>query len=172
VVLLGLALGTSLALGGLRIGPVTVSGNSLLIPALIIGFVYIPYVARPIRGQVLTLSQRDFVDAARLAGASRTRIMAAEILPNLTSTILVFVPLILANAILLEAALSYLGAGVQPPNASWGTMMAAGIQLLPAALHLTLVPGMALVITVLSINLFADGLRDALDPHGTTKWRP
>jgi len=172
VVLLGLALGTSLALGGLRIGPVTVAGNSLLIPALIIGFVNIPYVARPIRGEVLTLSQRDFVDAARTAGAGPVRIMTVEILPNLTSTILVFVPLILANAILLEAALSYLGAGVQPPNASWGTMMANGIQLLPAALHLTLVPGVALVITVLSINLFADGLRDAVDPHGSPRWRP
>jgi peptide/nickel transport system permease protein len=172
VVLLGLALGTSLALGGLKVGPLTLSGNSLLIPALIIGFVYIPYVARPIRGQVLTLSQRDFVDAARTAGAGPVRIMASEILPNLTSTILVFAPLILANAILLEAALSYLGAGVQPPNASWGSMMADGIQLIPAALHLTLVPGIALVLTVMSINLFAEGLRDALDPHGTTRWRP
>jgi peptide/nickel transport system permease protein len=171
VVLLGLALGTSLALGGLKIGPFVVSGNSFLIPALIIGFVYIPYVARPIRGQVLALSKRDFIDAARAAGAGPLRVMVSEILPNLTSTIIVFVPLIVANAVLLEAGLSYLGAGVQPPNASWGTMMSEGIQLLPTALHLTLEPGIAVILTVLSINMFGEGLRDALDPHGTTRRR-
>ena len=87
-----------------------------MVPAVIIGVVYIPYVAKPIRAQVLTLREREFVDAARQQGLRPARIMFGEILPNLSSTILVFVPLILANAILLEAALSYLGAGVQPPN--------------------------------------------------------
>jgi peptide/nickel transport system permease protein len=165
VVLLGIALGTSLALGGLNLGLFTVSGTSLLVPAFIIGFVYIPYVAKPVRGQVLGLRQREFVEAARLQGLGSLRILWSEVLPNLASTIIVFIPLTIANAILLEAGLSYLGAGVQPPNPSWGTMIADGIQLLPSAIHLTLVPGAMLVLAVLGINVFGDGVRDALDPH-------
>jgi peptide/nickel transport system permease protein len=165
VVLLGIALGTSLALGGLNLGLFTLSGNSLLVPALVIGFVYIPYVAKPIRGQILALREREFVDAARLQGQGSLRILWSELLPNVSSTIVVFVPLTIANAILLEAGLSYLGAGVQPPNPSWGTMIADGIQLLPGAIHLTLVPGAMLVLAVLGINVFGDGVRDALDPH-------
>src|SRR5262245_11508218 len=160
-VLLGVALGTSLALGGLNLGLFTLSGNSLMVPAVIIGFVYIPYVARPVRSQVLSLREREFVDAARLQGLRSTRILASEVLPNLASTLIVLIPLMLANAILLEAGLSYLGAGIQPPNPSWGTMIGDGIQLLPTALHLTLVPGALLVLTVLGINVFGDGVRDA-----------
>jgi peptide/nickel transport system permease protein len=169
VVLLGIALGTALALGGLTVGPITLSGNSLLVPALIIGFVYIPYVARPVRGQVLALRERDFVEAARAGGLSDLRIVFSELLPNLASTVIVFIPLMVANAILLEAGLSYLGAGVQPPNPSWGTMISDGIQLLPSALHLTLVPGAMLVLAVLGINVFGDGVRDALDPHAPVR---
>jgi peptide/nickel transport system permease protein len=165
VVLLGIALGTSLALGGLNLGLFTLSGNSLLVPAFIIGFVYIPYVAKPIRGQVLALREREFVDAARIQGIGSLRILVSELLPNVASTLIVFIPLTIANAILLEAGLSYLGAGVQPPNPSWGTMIADGIQLLPSAIHLTLVPGAMLVLAVLGINVFGDGVRDALDPH-------
>jgi peptide/nickel transport system permease protein len=165
VVLLGIALGTSLALGGINLGLFTLSGNSLLVPAFIIGFVYIPYVAKPVRGQVLALREREFVDAARVQGLGTLRILWSELLPNVASTIIVFVPLTIANAILLEAGLSYLGAGVQPPNPSWGTMIADGIQLLPSAIHLTLVPGAMLVLAVLGINVFGDGVRDALDPH-------
>ena len=165
VVLLGIALGTSLALGGLNLGLFTLSGNSLLVPAFIIGFVYIPYVAKAVRGQVLSLREREFVDAARTQGMSSLRILWSEVLPNVASTLIVFVPLTIANAILLEAGLSYLGAGVQPPNPSWGTMIADGIQLLPSAIHLTLVPGAMLVLAVLGINVFGDGVRDALDPH-------
>ena len=164
-VLLGVALGASLAVGG--IGPI--KGNSLLVPAIVIGIVYIPYVARPIRGQVLTLREREFIDAARQQGLSHSRIMFSEVLPNLASTIIVFVPLILANAILLEAGLSYLGAGVQPPNPSWGTMISDGIRTIPAAFHNVLVPGIMLVLTVMSINIFGDGLRDALDPRAKVR---
>ena len=91
--------------------------------------------------------------------------MASEILPNLASTIIVFIPLILANAILTEAALTFLGAGVQPPTPSWGTMISDGINTLPAAFHNVLIPGIMLVLAVLSINVFGDGLRDALDPR-------
>jgi peptide/nickel transport system permease protein len=169
VVLLGIALGTSLALGGISIGPITLSGNSLLVPALIIGFVYVPYVAKPIRGQVLALREREFVDAARLQGLGNTRILLSEVIPNVASTLIVFTPLMIANAILLEAGLSYLGAGVQPPNPSWGTMIGDGIALLPSAIHLTLVPGLMLVLAVLGINVFGDGVRDALDPRSRVR---
>jgi peptide/nickel transport system permease protein len=165
VVLLGIALGTSLALGGLNLGLFTLSGNSVLVPAFIIGFVYIPYVAKAVRAQVLSLREREFVDAARIQGLGSLRILWSEVLPNVASTLIVFVPLTIANAILLEAGLSYLGAGVQPPNPSWGTMIADGIQLLPSAIHLTLVPGLMLVLAVLGVNVFGDGVRDALDPH-------
>jgi peptide/nickel transport system permease protein len=169
VVLLGIALGTSLALGGITIGPLEIQGNSLLVPAFIIGIVYIPYVAKPIRGQVLGMREQEFVDAARVGGAGPLRIMWSEILPNLSSTIVVFIPLMIANAILLEAALSYLGAGVQPPNPSWGTMISDGIRLIPSAMHLTFVPGAMLVLAVLGINVFGDGVRDALDPRSKVR---
>jgi peptide/nickel transport system permease protein len=168
-VLLGVALGVSLAVGGIDLGIYNVKGNTLLVPAFVIGIVYIPYVAKPVRGQVLTLREREFVDAARQQGLSNRQIMSSEILPNLASTIVVFVPLILANAILLEAGLSYLGAGVQPPNPSWGTMISDGISTIPAAFHNVLVPGIMLVLAVLSINVFGDGLRDALDPRAKVR---
>ena len=164
-ILLGITLGTALAVGGL--GPL--KGNTLLLPAIVVGIVYIPYVAKPVRGQVLTMREREFIDAARQQGLSNWRIMFSEVMPNLSSTIVVFIPLILANAILLEAALSYLGAGVQPPNPSWGTMISDGIGTIPAAFHDVLVPGIMLVLTVLSINVFGDGLRDALDPRAKVR---
>lgn len=164
-VLLGVAIGTSLALGGIAIGPLKLSGNSLWIPAVIIGFVNIPYVAKPIRGQVIALREKEFVDAARILDAGALRIMLSEILPNLSSTIVVLLPLMIANSILLEAALSYLGAGVQPPNPSWGTMISDGVALITSSPHLMLVPGLTLVLAVLSINIFGEGVRDALDPR-------
>jgi peptide/nickel transport system permease protein len=169
VVLLGIALGTSLALGGISLGPLHLQGNSLMVPAFIIGVVYVPYVAKPIRGQVLGLREQEFVDAARVGGAGPLRIMWSEILPNVSSTLVVFVPLMIANAVLLEAALSYLGAGVQPPNPSWGTMIADGIRLIPSAMHMTFVPGAMLVLAVLGINVFGDGVRDALDPRAKVR---
>ena len=164
-ILLGVTLGTVLAVGG--IGPL--KGTTLMVPAVVIGIVYIPYVAKPIRGQVLQLREREFIDAARQQGQSHVRIMLFEILPNLASTIIVFIPLILANAILLEAALTFLGAGVQPPNPSWGTMISDGISTIPEAFHNVLVPGIMLVLAVLSINIFGDGLRDALDPRAKVR---
>ena len=168
-VLLGVALGVSLAVGGINFGLFTLRGNNLMVPAAIIGIVYIPYVGKPVRAQVLSMREREFVDAARQQGISDLRIMFSEILPNLASTIVVFVPLIIANAILLEAALSFLGAGVQPPNPSWGTMISDGVHTIPAAFHNVLVPGIMLVLTVLSINIFGDGLRDALDPRAKVR---
>src|SRR6266567_2982238 len=155
VVILGVALGTALALGG--IGPV--KGNSIFIPAFIIGVVYIPYLGKPIRGEVLRLREQDFVEAARVQGMGSWRIMLSEILPNLASMITVFVP------ILLEAYLSFLGAGVQAPNASWGTLISDGISYIQTTPTFSLIPGAMLVLAVLSINVVGDGIRDALDPR-------
>ena len=159
--LLGITLGTVLNVRGL--GPF--HSTTLLTTALVVGFVYIPYVVRPIRAQVLTLREREFVDAARQQGMGHLRIMFGELLPNVASTIIVFIPLMLANAIILEAALSYLGAGVQAPNSSWGTMIASGLVDFPGAFHTVLAPGIMLVLAVMSVNIFGDGLRDALDPR-------
>jgi peptide/nickel transport system permease protein len=169
VVILGVALGVALALGGLQLGPITISGDSLAIPIFIIGLVYVPYMARPVRGQVLSLREKEFVESARAQGAGPVRIMFTEVLPNLASTILVFFTLLIANAILLEAALSFLGAGVRPPNPSWGTMIDAGVERIATAPHLTIVPGLMLVLTVLALNVFGDGVRDALDPRAKVR---
>jgi peptide/nickel transport system permease protein len=167
--LLGLALGTALALGGLKIGPIEIQGDSKLIPILIIGLVQIPYMARPLRGQVLALREKEFVEAARAQGAGSLRIMFSEIVPNLASTIVVFFPLVVANAILTEAALSFLGAGVRPPNPSWGNILGEGIEKIVTAPHQTIVPGLMLVLTVLSLNVFGDGVRDAFDPRAKVR---
>jgi peptide/nickel transport system permease protein len=169
VVLLGVALGTSLALGGLEIGPIKVESGSLLVPIFVIGVVYVPYMARPLRGRVLSLREKEFVDAARAQGAGPFRIMFSELLPNLTTDIVVFFPLIVANAVLLEAALSFLGAGVQPPKPSLGTMIADGTGNIFNAVHLVLVPGLVLVVAVLALNVFGDGVRDALDPRARVR---
>jgi peptide/nickel transport system permease protein len=171
VLLLAVALGVSLAVGGLTIPliGVTIQSGSLWIPTLIIGVVNVVYLARPIRGQVLALREKEFIEAARAQGSGNLRIMFTELLPNLASTLLVFFPLIVANAILLEAALSFLGAGVQAPAPSWGTMISDGLKLLIGAPHLTLAPGIMLVLTVLSLNIFGEGVRDALDPRAKLK---
>ncbi len=136
-VILGVAVGTALALGG--IGPV--KGNSVYIPAFIIGVIYIPYLGMPVRSEVLRLRRQDFVDAARVQGIAPVRIMLSEVLPNAASTIIVFVPMMLAYSILLEAYLSFLGAGVQPPNASWGTLISEGINYIQTVPSFALIPG-------------------------------
>jgi peptide/nickel transport system permease protein len=169
VLLLAIALGTALAVGGLQIGPVTIPSGSIWIPILIIGVVYVPYMARPLRGEVLSLREKEFVEAAVSQGAGPLRVMFGELLPNLSSTIIVFFALNIANNMLLEAALSFLGVGVQPPNASWGTMIAGGFQLITSAPLLTIVPGTMILLTVLSLNVFGDGLRDALDPKSKVR---
>jgi peptide/nickel transport system permease protein len=167
VYLLGIVLGVTLAIGGLDLGLFKISGSSLLITSMIIGVIYVPYVGKPIRGQVLGLREREFVDAARQQGLGHARIMFSEILPNVASTIIVFIPLTLANAILTEAGLSFLGAGVRPPNPSWGTMISEGIGL--SAIHTVLVPGLMLVLCVLGVNVFGDGVRDAIDPRAKVR---
>ncbi|PEG41501.1 peptide ABC transporter permease [Mycolicibacterium agri] len=165
VLLLGIALGTTLAIGGLKVGPIEIAGDSIWIPILIIGLVYVPYVARPIRGEILALREKEFIEAAVAQGMGPLRIMFNELLPNILSTVVVFFTLNIANNMLLESALSFLGAGVRPPNASWGTMISDGYQVIFTAPHLTVVPGLMIVATVLSLNVFGDGLRDAMDPR-------
>ncbi len=164
-VILGVVVGTALAFGG--IGPI--KGNSIFIPTLIIGGIYVPYLGKPIRGEVLRLREQDFVDAARVVGISPWRIMISEILPNAASTITVFVPIMLANSILLESYLSFLGAGVQAPNASWGTLISDGLGYISTTPTFSLIPGAMLVLTVLSINIVGDGVRDALDPRAQVR---
>lgn len=167
IILLGVALGVATALGGLNLGFIKLAGDSLYIPALIIGVLQMVYVARPVRGIVLSLRERPFVEAARSQGATSLRIIRREILPNLSTSLLVLGPIIFAQTVSYEAALSFLGAGVQPPNPSWGTLINDGIDVLVSAPHLTLVPGAVLAATVLSLNLLGDVVREAIDPRGT-----
>jgi len=166
VFLIGLAVGIALAVGGLKIGPLELSSGSLWNPILIISIFTVPYIARPIRGEVLSLSQKEFVEAAIAQGASPGRVMFTEILPNLASTVIVFFTLMIANSMLFEAGLSFLGAGVQPPNSSWGTMITVGVDLLRIQPLLAILPGVMIMLTVLSLNIVGDALRDALDPRG------
>jgi peptide/nickel transport system permease protein len=169
VLLLAIALGTALAINGFHHFGIDIEAGSLWIPTGVISFVLIPYVARPLRGQILSLREKEFVEAASAQGASPLRIMFGELLPNVTSTVLVFVALMIANNILTEAGLSFLGAGVQPPNPSWGTLIDDGSSRLITAPWLTIIPGIAIVLTVLSLNIFGDGLRDALDPRAKVR---
>jgi peptide/nickel transport system permease protein len=169
VVLLGIALGAALAVNGIHLGPIKTGGDNLWIPTLVISYVLIPYIGRPLRGQVLSLREKEFVEAAIAQGAGPLRIMFSELLPNIASSVLVFFTLIIANNIVLEAALSFLGAGVQPPKASWGTLISDGQTLIVTRPWLALAPGIAIVLTVLSLNVFGDGLRDALDPRAKVK---
>jgi peptide/nickel transport system permease protein len=169
VVLLGIALGTALSINGFHHWGINIPAGSLWIPTAVIAFVFIPYIGRPLRGQVLALRNREFVEASTAQGAGSLRIMFSELLPNLASSVLVLFTLIVANAILTEVGLSFLGAGVQAPNASWGTMIADGQDVLASDPWLSLLPGIAIAITVLSLNVFGDGLRDALDPRAKVR---
>ena len=138
---------------------------SLWIPTLIIAIVYIPYVYRPVRGQVLSTREKEYVEAAVSQGASNRRLMFNEILPNILSTVIVLFPLMIATTILTESALSFLGIGVQSPHASWGTIIQDGQDPLYTRPWVAIAPGIMIVLTVLSLNVLGDGLRDALDPR-------
>lgn len=142
------------------------SGDNLRIALLIfiIGFFNWPYIGRIIRGQTLSLRQREFVDASLSLGATHRRIIAKELLPNLVAPILVYATLLIPTNILFEAALSFLGVGVQPPTPTWGGMLSDAANWYQVDPQFMLPPGLAIFITVLAFNLFGDGLRDALDP--------
>lgn len=169
VLLFGIAIGVSLAVGGLKVGPLELSGGSIWVPILIISVFTTPYMARPLRGEVLALGEKEFVEAAVAQGAGPLRVMFAEILPNLASTIIVFFTINIANSMLFEAALSFLGAGVQPPNSSWGSMVSIGEELLTTQPLLAIIPGTMIMLTVLALNIVGDGLRDALDPRSKVR---
>ena len=131
-----------------------------------IGLVYVPYMARPLRGQVLALREQQFVEAARASGMRSSAVMGSELLPHVWGTLLVLSTLLLVNAVALEVALSFLGAGIDPPAPSLGTLIADGLDKAGASPHLLLAPSFALVLIVLSLSGLAEGLRRALDPHG------
>jgi peptide/nickel transport system permease protein len=137
---------------------------SVWIIILVIGAVYWTWIARVIYGQVLALRDRDFVTATRALGAGRLYTLVHHILPQLLPTIIVWGTLGIATNVMLEASLSYLGIGVQPPTPSWGGMIHQGQSFYRAAPWLVIFPGLAIMLTVFAFNLFGDGLRDALDP--------
>jgi len=173
VYLLAISLATVLLTkaGGLKWGPVTIDPSSLWVPTWIIAIVYIPYVYRPIRGQVLSVREKEYVEASISQGASNTRLMFAEILPNVISTAIVLLPLMIATTILTEAALSFLGIGVQAPQASWGTIIDDGQNLLYTRPLGASLPGIFIVLAVLALNVLGDGVRDALDPRAKVRVR-
>ncbi len=167
VILLAICIATVLLTqpNGVRVGFLTIYATSLWVPTFIIALIYVPYVYRPVRGQVLSVVQKEFVEASIAQGASNFRLIFSEILPNVISTVIVLLPLITATNILTESALSYLSVGVQPPNVSWGTIIADGQDLLYTRPWVSLAPGIMIVLTVLALNVLGDGVRDALDPR-------
>ncbi len=173
VYLLAISLGTVLLTSseGLKWGPITVSPSSFWVPTAIIALVYIPYVFRPVRGQVLSVRQKEYVEASISQGASNLRLMFREIMPNVISTVIVLLPLMIATTILTEAALSFLGVGVQAPKASWGTIVDDGQALLYTRPWVAIMPGLFIVLVVLALNILGDGIRDALDPRAKIRVR-
>jgi peptide/nickel transport system permease protein len=142
-------------------------GDTLRITLLIfiIGFFNWPYIGRIIRGQALSIREREFVDASRSLGARAPHIVFREVLPNRVAPILVYATLLIPTNILFEAALSFLGVGIRPPTATWGGMLSQAVHIYQIAPHFMIFPGLAIFVTVLAFNLFGDGLRDALDPR-------
>jgi peptide/nickel transport system permease protein len=169
VYLLAISLSIVLITQGLTIGPFEITSGSLALPIFIIGVVYIPYVARPVRGQVIALRNSEFVTAAIGLGVPTGRILVKDILPNISTTLIVFIPIMMALNMLTESALSFLSIGVQPPDASWGTIIQDGQTLLYTRPMVALAPGIMIAISVMTLNVFGDGLRDALDPKSKVK---
>jgi peptide/nickel transport system permease protein len=165
VYLLAISLSVVLLTSGLVIGPLHIGAGSLFLPIVIIGVIYVPYVARPIRGQVMALREREFLQASIGLGASDWRILRREVLPNVMPSVIVFLPLMTALNMITESALSFLSIGVQPPNASWGTIINDGLGLLYTRPAVTLAPGLAIALTAGAFNVLGDGVRDALDPR-------
>ncbi|TME36380.1 MAG: ABC transporter permease [Chloroflexi bacterium] len=149
----------------LALGIVAALGPDPANVIIAIAVVYTPIFMRVVRGPVLALKAREFVEAARAIGATRMRIVVRHIVPNLLSTLIVQVSLALSWAVLTEGALSFLGLSAQPPAPSWGVMLNEGRQYLEFATHLAIFPGLAIMVAVLGFNLLGDGLRDALDPQ-------
>ena len=164
IYLLAISLSVILLTNGLNLGFIHIQAGSLLLPILIIAAVYVPYVGRPIRGLVFSLREREFIQAAIGSGAKDWHILRREVLPNVMPSVIVFFPLMVAFNILTESALSFLSIGVQPPNASWGTVLNDGLNLLYTRPWVALAPGILIVITCGALNVLGDGFRDAFDP--------
>jgi peptide/nickel transport system permease protein len=149
----------------LAIAVVSALGPGTLNTTIAVGIWGAPPVTRIVRGSVLSLKETEYVRAARALGASGPALVARHILPNVLPTLIVYGTLFMANAILVEAALSFLGLGVQPPAPSWGLMVSSGRDFLLVSPHIATIPGIAIMVAVLGFNLLGDGLRDALDPR-------
>jgi peptide/nickel transport system permease protein len=165
ILLLALGIGAACSFGNGCLGGLIQPGKSVVI--FVIAFVNWTYIGRIIRGQVLSLREKEFVDAARSLGASNRRILFKELLPNLVAPIIVYSTLIIPQNVLFEAALSFLGVGIQPPDASWGQMLADATDVFDTAWWYMAFPGAALLLTVLAFNLLGDGLQDALNPRSS-----
>jgi ABC-type dipeptide/oligopeptide/nickel transport system permease subunit len=144
---------------------VSVTGPSLTVTVMVIGFFSWASVARIVRGQVLSLREREFVEAARSLGAGDTRIMFVDVLPNVLAPVIVYTTLLIPVVIVTQATLSFLGLGLPPPTADWGGMISSSQNYYTTAWWFILFPGIALLITTLAFNLFGDGVRDAFDPR-------
>jgi peptide/nickel transport system permease protein len=142
----------------------TILGGSVLDIVLVLSLFFWMPLARIVRGVFLSLKQKEFVEAARSVGASNARIIVRHMLPNSLGPIIVNVTLVVAEAILIESVLSFLGFGIQPPTPTWGNMLAESRDLATVAPWLVWFPGLAILLTVLCVNFFGDGLRDAFDP--------
>jgi peptide/nickel transport system permease protein len=165
--LLATGLAASCSLGNGCFGGLLKPGLGVVI--FVIAVTTWPPIARIVRGETLSLREREFVEAARSVGASNTRIIFSEVLPNLVAPIIVYASILIPQVILYEAALSFLGVGVQPPTASWGQMLSDATQIFNTAWWYMLYPGLALLFTVLAFNLVGDALQDALNPKASRK---
>jgi peptide/nickel transport system permease protein len=163
VYLLAISLSIVLISQDLRIGPLLVGADSLALPILILGIVYVPYVARPIRAQVLALRRAEFIEAAQATGGAPLHILRRHILPQIWPGLIGFAPVVMAMALLTEAALSVLSIGVQAPAASWGTLIADGQALIYTRPMVAIAPGIAVVVTVLALNVVGEAWRAALE---------
>jgi ABC-type dipeptide/oligopeptide/nickel transport system permease subunit len=163
ILLLAIGLASACSLGNGCLGGLVKPGVPVLV--VVIALASWPYIGRIIRGQVLSIREKEFIEASRSLGAGNRRIIFREVLPNLVAPIIVYTTLILPTNVLFEAALSFLGVGVQPPTASWGQMIAVATPHFDTQWWYMLFPGIALVLTVLAFNLVGDGLQDALNPR-------
>jgi ABC-type dipeptide/oligopeptide/nickel transport system permease subunit len=162
ILLLALGIASSCSLGNGCVRGAVKPGLTTVTVAIVV--VNWTYIGRIIRGQVLSLREKEFVESARASGAGDLTILARELLPNLAAPIVVYSTLVIPQNILLEAALSFLGVGINPPQASWGEMLAEATPIFASAWWFFVFPGLALLLTVLAFNLLGDGIRDALDP--------
>jgi peptide/nickel transport system permease protein len=144
---------------------ISVFGPSLSLTIIVIAFFSFASVGRIVRGQVLSITEKEYIEAARSLGASDTRIMFVDILPNVLAPVLVYLTLLIPASIVFEASLSFLGLGVVPPTASWGQMLSSAIDYYQVAWWYVVFPGLALLITTLAFNLLGDSVRDAFDPR-------